>query len=286
MKKQIYFIGILILLCGNVFALEPKLANQMTWWTGQCKDLNTGNDYLSLEHYDNFFNREKLKTVTISVTKTKSPKHDISRIFDSGGLLVKEEEKYGEKSIKTYKYDKKNRVVGYNDNVLYSYESDKERTIISKNKNGTETEKFCSIKELTNGYSVEENTPSSFSTSSATFEYDGDNLVKVIEKNEYGQYRKSTYINEVEYTYEAGLLKFIEYRVGENKRIDVRTEITKYDNNGNIMQLRRLTDYSKDKVYEYIYDFSDYDEHGNWHKYVCYCDGAFYGTATRDIEYW
>lgn len=285
MKKQIYFIGILLLLSGNLFALKPKLASALAWWTQQHIDLNTGNDYLSVEHYKNFYNREKIKFVSITTQKINDAKNKIQMTFNEDGNLIREIIDYRERSQDEYMYDAKGQLTSVNNNILYSYDKSK-RNVVYKNANGSQTMKICSIKEFHNGYIVEENDPELFRTTNIIFEYDGDNLRKVVSKTEYGQYRKSIYTEEVEWIYDEDLLKFVEFKVGENKRIDVRTEITKYDNNGNIMQLRRLTDYSKDKVCEYIYDFSDHDEHGNWHKYVSYRDGTIYATATRDIEYW
>lgn len=285
MKKQIYFIGILLLLSGNLFALKPKLASALAWWTQQHIDLNTGNDYLSVEHYKNFYNREKIKFVSITTQKINDAKNKIQMTFNKDGNLIREIIDYRERSQDEYKYDDKRQLTSVNNSIFYLHDGCR-RSIVYKNSNGSQTMKICSINEFHNGYIVEENNPELFMTRNIIFEYDGNNLRKVVSKTENGQYRKSIYIEEVEWIYDEELLKFVEFKVGETKRIDVRIEITKYDNNGNIMQLKRITDYSKDKVYEYIYDFSDYDAYGNWHKYVCYCDGSFCETATRDIEYW
>jgi hypothetical protein len=269
----------------NLDLLEKGLSNRSI----DSVDLLTGNSPSTPNSYLNFFEREKVITLTINETRyndeyAKDGIREIQRInrYENELLISSYYSLHDIDPNELYDYDSLGRRIKSGRDFTYSYSennipNERERTVYLRGKyHSTEI-----IRVTENGYEVYTRR-SDGSEASRKFIYENGLLMHII-----SGYPKEGYEwNWVDFTYENALLNDIV--VATSKKDDIRsiTKVLAYDGNNMLeMEQHRFFQQGTVEVLEH-WKFMNYDEHGNWHDAECYSnDGILTMKYHRDIEY-
>ena len=246
--------------------------NPFTYTNINSINLENGDHLWMPEHYDNLFNKEKIKKIT--VIKIEDKREEVIKTVIYNNEFITVDYTTTDYSLSTsYEYDSWNRLIksGF---FTFEYQDNNSCKKIERNRYFQGKLQRLERFEITpSGYHI---TIENVNGDTATYDFIlKDKMVKEISSNLWG--RPSLWYK---FEYENGLIKKI---ICGATRGQIWTRvITKYDGK-NIVSMDFIDHDTKDKVT--TWNFYNYDRHGNWTNAEQYSQNVLMNKYSRIIEY-